>query len=197
MDALKYVLKKLWALILLLCLSAVAVLGGFSGWPLYGLLESYFYFALFVIAAGIVVHFICEALPRKFAVDKGLFACHPFEDGGKIYDRIFKVGSWKDKVMDASKVFTATTKGKSAAGLRDPKAVGGIIQETCVAEISHLILIAASPIILIICKNVWKWLLFPIYVLFNLADIVIQRFNRPRFVKLYERMLRRNEGTAS
>lgn len=192
-ETIKYLLSKLWLLILLLILSAAAVAGGHTEWPLYGFLVSYFRFALFVLAVGLIAHFAGDALPRSFNTEKGWFSCHPFEEDGRIYERLFRVSKWKDRMTDAAHIF-ASTGEKRSGGFGNAEAVRGFIQETCAAEATHLMLIAVSPVILFICPNGWRRFFFIAYFIANLMDIIIQRYNRPRLAKVYQRLLKRNES---
>ena len=188
----KYILKKLLIPIVLLILSAAAVIGRFESWFCYGFLKSYLIFALFVIGVGIVIHFAGEAFPRKFVFSKGFFSCAPWEKGGRVYDDVFRVSAWKDLLIDASKMFSGT-KSKSLSGKTGKEEIYSAVQEMCAGELCHWILVVLSFALLFLISRPWKWLFWAIYLIANLADIVIQRYNRPRLVKIYDRLLNREE----
>ena len=64
-----------------------------------------------------------------------------------------------------------------------------VLLETCVAECVHWALMPLSLPILAIWQSSWCILLYIGYnLLGNLPFILIQRYNRPRLVRLYERM---------
>ncbi len=186
----KYILKKLWPLILLLIISAVTVLSGMKGTFLTDFLNSYFYFALYVLVVGILAHFFGEALPRRFDCEKGFFSCHEWEDNGNFYDRVFHVKKWKDYRFDISNAF-GDVRSKNPGMQRDPNELKMILQETCVAELTHWMLTLISPLMLLIVQEVGRVFLLIAYICANLGDIIIQRYNRPRFLKAYK-ILSRN-----
>ena len=190
----KYIFKKLWPLILLLFISAASVISGLSGMFVWDFLHSFFFFALYVMAAGIAAHFIGNAIPRRFKVDKGFFSPQKWEDGGRFYDRVLRVSKWKDIRFDASKAFR-DTRSKNAGMSRDPGEYAVIIQETCAAETTHWLLILLSPLMLLFVRRIGRFFLLLCYIAANLGDIVIQRYNRPRFIKLYSNLIRRQSRT--
>lgn len=114
-----------------------------------------------------------------------------FEKGGALYERM-GVKRWCRLLPDIS---------RSASGYMPEKKLGGsaadiyiFIQETCVAELVHwLLCLAGLP-----CLLLWPGgglLVFLIYVIIgNLPYIVIQRYNRPRLLRVYRRMLKREEA---
>ena len=64
-----------------------------------------------------------------------------------------------------------------------------MIQETCVAELTHGLLCFAGLALLKIWRGPGGVILTVIYIVFgNLPFLLIQRYNRPRLVRLYERM---------
>lgn len=191
----KYLFKKLAPLILLYIASGVIVLGGFTGVPVYSFFQAYFAFATFVILMGIVSHFFGEALPRKFAFEKFPFAPFLWEQDGRIYTKA-GVEKWKDRVFDMGKtgLGTASKDIKKSSGGRkslSSEAMEKMIQETCVAEVTHLFLILTSPVILFICHMPWGLFLWICDVISNLSDIIIQRYNRPRLVRMYHTLLKK------
>ena len=192
-----YLIKKLWFLILLLVISSVAFIGNFTQWPLFWFWEQYFLFAWSVIAIGVVFHFVGNALPRKFFWEKHPFASFSWENRGRFYQQKLHVNAWKDKMIDMSKA-TSSVSDKVASHEMSSKEIASIIQELCVAEVTHWFIIVVSPALLFIMHfGVMAWPLWAVYVLTNLMDIVIQRYNRPRFVSLYEHALHREERRAS
>ena len=67
-----------------------------------------------------------------------------------------------------------------------------MIQETCVAELTHGLLCLAGLFLLKIWPGAGGVFLTVIYIVFgNLPFLLIQRYNRPRLQKLLERQCRR------
>ena len=63
-----------------------------------------------------------------------------------------------------------------------------MIRETCAAEATHTLLMLAGLGVIVIWPCVWGVMLYLVYaILGNLIFIIIQRYNRPRLVRLYER----------
>ena len=68
-----------------------------------------------------------------------------------------------------------------------------LVQETCVAECVHCWLIVLSVGMLFLWKSVWSWLLWLVYnLLGNVSFILIQRYNRPRLLRLAEKETKKN-----
>lgn len=144
----------------------------------------------YVIAAGItgvVTLFMGIPVPRHiFKAEKFPFRAYAFEKDGKIYTKVW-VHKWKDIVPDASKVIASMTKKRMLPNM-DAGAIERLIQETCVAEIVHWILIALTPVYSIGLPVQYGVFFSALYALGNLVFIVIQRYNRPRFMKVYALM---------
>ena len=63
-----------------------------------------------------------------------------------------------------------------------------MIEETCVAELTHGLLCIAGLFLLKIWPGAGGIFLTVIYIVFgNLPFLLIQRYNRPRLVRLYAR----------
>lgn len=143
------------------------------------------------LIAGVATLFLGIPVPRHiFRPDKFPFKVHPFEKDGKIYTKVY-VHKWKDLVPDASKVISKMTQKKIQKNV-DEKALERLIQETCVAEIVHWILILLTPVYCIGLPVGHGIFLSVLYALGNYVFIVIQRYNRPRFIKAHELMIKRN-----
>ena len=193
-DRIKYIFTKLWLLILLLIISCIVVINQMTGSTIFDFLNSFFFFALYVLGIGILAHFFGEALPRNYCCEKGFFSCHAWEDEGNFYDHVFHVKKWKDHSFDLSKAF-GDVQTKKPGMQRDPEVYQMILQETCAAEITHWMLILFSPLMLLIVTKTGRFLLLICYITANLGDIIIQRYNRPRMFKVYQKLVKRQSGT--
>lgn len=140
---------------------------------------------------GVATLFLGIPVPRHiFKPDRFPFRSFSFEKDGKIYTKIL-VHKWKDLVPDASKVISKMTKKRIQKNV-DEKALERLVQETCVAEIVHWILILLTPVYCIGLPVGYGVFLSVLYALGNYVFIVIQRYNRPRFIKAHELMIKRN-----
>lgn len=150
------------------------------------------YYLFRAAVVGAVLLFAGIPLPRHiFKSDRFPFKAYPFENGGNIYKYVL-VHKWKDIVPDASKMLKWMTK-KKFEGRVDDQALVRLIQETCVAEAVHWLLIMFVPVYSRGIPCVYAVILSCLYVLGNLVFIVIQRYNRPRFHKALEMYLAREK----
>ncbi len=139
-------------------------------------------FASIVITMGVAAFFIGESLPReKFNPEKFPFACWKWEKEGKIYDYL-GLRYWKTHVPDMSK-YIPRTFSKQGNFSRDPKHLRKLVLETCSAEAVHWALIAMSFVFPIFMDEAGI-LSMILYIIGNLASVVIQRYNRPRIMKI-------------
>ena len=111
-----------------------------------------------------------------------------FEKGGKIYEAI-GIAKWQSRVPDMSRIFPKLMPAKKIPARPDEQTLLVMIRETCAAEATHALLILAGLGLLAIWPGAGGILLYLIYAIFgNLVFLIIQRYNRPRLVRLYERM---------
>lgn len=99
---------------------------------------------------------------------------------------LIKVHKWQKKVPDMSKLFTR---------LMPPKAINKdyrvmlptMIKETYIAEIIHVSLMFLGFKCCRIWKSIGGMIVAILNVFGNLPFVIIQRYNRPRLIQLYER----------
>lgn len=121
------------------------------------------------------------------------FRALPFENGGQIYKRI-GVASWQSRVPDMSRIMKKLMPPKKIDSRPNRETLLLMIQETCVAELIHALLCVFGIAVLWIWPGwggVIVWLVY--CALGNLPYIIIQRYNRPRFIKLLRLCLIREE----
>lgn len=138
--------------------------------------------------------FLCgEALPRKnFDYREFPFCCFAWEENGKWYLK-FKIDRWKDKMPDMSQYIQKTVRKKMPFNRMGSELTYRLVIETCVAELVHWLLIIVSPIFLVLMDGLWGWAGIGLSILGNLPFIMIQRFNRPRMVRVYERQIKHEQ----
>ena len=149
---------------------------------------------LYTLVLGTVLYFVGEALPRKpFHADKFPFRPYRWEKEGKLYEKT-KIKKWKDRVPDMSKIRKKMVPKRIGIA---PKAaqVYRLVQETCVAEFIHILLIFCGfPMLFFWREALWLgWILTLGYALGNLVFVIIQRYNRPMLLSLAKRLERREE----
>lgn len=121
------------------------------------------------------------------------FKPHKWELNGRIYEK-FKISKWKDKLPDMSKIskkmFPKSIKTRLTA-----ENTKRLILETCVAEYVHSFLILISPFILFFTEGFSGVLFMILNILGNVPFIMIQRYNRPRLIKVYDKLILKNNDS--
>ena len=150
--------------------------------------------AVIVVALGGAVSFIFgQLLPRRwFRPEAFPYKDWKWEMVGRIYLKL-GINRWKDHVPDMSRMIPGTVKKKAGLAL-EPGSMHRLIQETCVAEFIHwLLVIFISPVVYTEIGGIWGVVAAIANVLGNMVFILIQRYNRPRLVEIYKRMEKRRE----
>lgn len=139
---------------------------------------------IYVAVIGIISQLIGPFLPRRwFHANRFPYKAWAWEKGGRIYNKL-GIRRWKDHVPDMSRIFKNMVAKKLPLD-SDSAKMERLVQETCVAELVHAILIVLG----LWCLRLWPgiggvvfWLVYA--VLGNLSFLIIQRYNRPRLVRL-------------
>ena len=142
--------------------------------------------ALHASIAGIIMRYIGNLYDRKwFQWDKFPFRPFSWEKSGKLYRKL-RVKKWKDRVPDASKRHKDMYEKK--VNIRpDKENLRRLIQETCVAEIVHYQLILLCLPFLKIWPGLGGIICFCLAILGNLVFAIIQRYNRPRLMRILQK----------
>ena len=147
---------------------------------------------IYVAVIGILSQLIGPFLPRRwFHADRFPYRAWAWEKNGRVYNKL-GIRRWKDRVPDMSRI------AKNMVAKKLPLDSGceqmeRLVQETCVAELVHALLIVLG----LWCLHLWPgiggvlfWVVSAI--LGNLTFIGIQRYNRPRLVRLASKARRRS-----
>ena len=141
---------------------------------------------IYLVAISLLSNLLGGCISRNFRADAFPFKPYAFERDGRIYDKLH-IRKWKNKVPDMSKYLRSLPR----KALEDPSCgrVRLLVQETCVAELVHTILILMSLVVLIYWPDWRTVLLVLVYdVVGNLPFIMIQRYNRPRLLRLAQKL---------
>ena len=143
----------------------------------------------YLAGIGIAGFFLGRILPKAwFQWDCFPYKTYPFEKNGQLYQRL-RIQKWQNRVPDMSRIFPKLMPAKKIPARPDEQTLLVMIRETCAAEATHALLILAGLGLLAIWPGAGGILLYLIYAIFgNLVFLIIQRYNRPRLVRLYERM---------
>lgn len=150
-------------------------------------MNGFFKCFLYLVTVGIISFFIGRLVPKKFCYLRFPYRSFAFEKNGKIYKRM-GICKWKDKLPDMSEIFPEFMPAKKLPKKMTVQNMEQMVQETCVAEFIHSLLCFFG----IGCPLIWKgtggWFIFLIYLLGNIPFILIQRYNRPKLVRLLKRV---------
>lgn len=144
---------------------------------------------IYAATLGLVSFLLGRELPKSWLhPDQFPFRTYAWEE--KLW-KALKIRSWQAKVPDMSKIFPKLMPAK-ALTQKTAQNLPLMIQETCVAELTHGLLCLAGLYLLKIWPGVGGILLTVIYIVFgNLPFLLIQRYNRPRLQRLLEKQSRR------
>ena len=153
---------------------------------------------LYLLALALLAHPLGQALPRRwFDGERFPYRCYKWEKQGKLYTRI-GVERWKTLVPDMSRILPDMVKKQVMPTAVTAAQAAVLVQETCVAEAVH----AASSLLGLVCLGLWPgwggvlvWLVW--FLLGNLPFILIQRYNRPRLIRLRALLQRREQRKGS
>lgn len=145
---------------------------------------------LYLVFISIVAFPIGRMIPKQWIkYDCFPFAAYEWEDDGRIYNKI-GIRKWMNKVPDMSRIMKKYMKRKEL-----PRGFGGediryLLDETCIAELIHSLLCING----LHCMDYWPGMggtVFAVlYLVGNLLFVFIQRYNRPKLVRVYEQICR-------
>lgn len=147
---------------------------------------------LYIAAIELLAFPLGRLVPKSwFLPDRFPFRTYAAEEG--LYTRL-KVRRWQKKLPDMSRIFPTLMPPKNLSG-DFAELLPLMIAETCVAELTHALLALAG----FFCLALWQGtggLLFSLGCLAaNLPYVVIQRYNRPRLMRLLSTMPKREKTT--
>ena len=190
---------KLYISIIVICTAIIAALTAIFAAPVYGFPWWYAIVAsvcstLGAIAIDAVVAIIVRWFPAKnFDPYKKIFRTKPWE---KNFYLKLGVKVWKDKIPETGKLLVKF--GKSQVAEKDnPVYLYKFLTETGYAEIMHMLSIPLGFLVIFFFPLEYALLFgLPIGIINMLLQIppcIVQRYNRPKILKLYERTLRNQQ----
>jgi len=139
---------------------------------------------LLFILISLTMTIVCEKIPDGFYNYKmWLFRERKWESGGQIYEHFFGVKRWKSKLPDISD-FMKWRFNKKHLAQRGSGYLYVFLAESCKSEFTHWMIIC-STLLFRFWSNFWSTLvIFLLAAILNLPYIIIQRYNRPRLIRL-------------
>lgn len=142
---------------------------------------------LYLAVISFSFFFIGRLMPKKFHYLRFPYISFGFEKDGEIYNKI-GIRKWQNKLPDMSRIFSAFMPAKKLPRQMNVQNMERMVQETCVAEFTHGLLCIMGLGCPLIWKSIGGWILFALYLLGNIPFILIQRYNRPKLVRLLKRL---------
>ncbi|MEM6671414.1 MAG: glycosyl-4,4'-diaponeurosporenoate acyltransferase [Planctomycetota bacterium] len=127
-----------------------------------------------------------QARADRFDPDSWLFRARGFERGGRIYEALFRVKSWKGLLPDGAAWFKSGFAKKGLARA-DAAYLDRFVVETCRGELVHWATLLAAGVFFLWNEAWVGWIMVAYAVLANFPCIIVQRYNRVRLVELIER----------
>ena len=151
------------------------------------------------LVIGVSNAIVGNFMPRQYTnYERFPFKEYSFESGGKFYC-IFGIEKWKDRLPDISKYIKSVFPKKVYVGFvkKDCEYFERFAKETCVSELVHFVLILISPIYLFLNWDInWGVMVMLINIVANIPFIMVQRYNRPRLVRIASKNMKINEEKA-
>lgn len=135
---------------------------------------------LLILGSMFLSSFIANAMDYK-ALKKlyPVFRTRKWEDGGKLYQKLFKVKSWKEHIPSIS-----SFDKKNLSRDITVEYVEIYLLESIRAELCHALITFLSIPIIVMSPGSYRFSIIVWTVSANMPCIIIQRFNRPRFEAL-------------
>ena len=141
-----------------------------------------------------IIGFLFGRLASRWPMnpDKGLFRCYMFENNGAIYENL-NIRKWQKRVPDMSRIVPFLMPPKNLSGDYAER-LPTMIQETCIAEVTHVVV----SILGLRCLKIWPGMggivVTAVFIIvFNVPYILIQRYNRPRLIRLQCKLQKKKE----
>ncbi|CAN5393942.1 glycosyl-4,4'-diaponeurosporenoate acyltransferase [soil metagenome] len=154
----------------------IAVLVSIAAWIVIG------------VATGLAGHL----MPLRWLDhDNWLTRPRRFEARGRIYQRVFRIRAWKDRVPELGGLFRGGFSKRHLIDRSTPQ-LERFEAETRRAELVHWANLDAGPLFLIWCPPWIGAVMIVFGVVAHLPFIMIQRYNRARLARLLDRRARRS-----
>lgn len=141
---------------------------------------------IMLIFLSSIITYISLKLPDRFYnYKKWLYYSRKWEKGGEIYQKLFKVSHWKNRMPELSD-FVKSVFPKKHIKVFSQDYLTNYLKESCKAELTHWGIILSSLLFTLWNDFVGSLLMIFFTSLINLPFIVIQRYNRPRIIHILD-----------
>lgn len=135
-----------------------------------------------------IASYICLHLPESiFAPESFFFKTHGFEEEGQIYEKLFRLRSWKHLLPDGGVVWNKDGFKKKHLESFSVENLERFLIESARAELTHWLAIPPFLLFGLFTPPQALWFMLAYALMVNLPCIIAQRFNRPRAQRLLQR----------
>ncbi len=148
---------------------------------------SYFRCFLYFMFTGFIAFCVGRAVP-KHKIDPHAFPFYSFgfEKDGKIYEAL-SIKSWQNHLPDMSKILPGSMPKKKLTSKISSENLSIMIRETCVSEFTHYALLVTGLGCFKYFESSEALFVYLFYAAINIAYSLIQRYNRPRLIRVLEK----------
>ena len=132
------------------------------------------------MAIHLAIGFTCSQIPHSwFNPQQWLYKTFPWENNGEIYQRFFKVRSWKHHIPAGGSIYPNYFSIQKLHSY-DQAYLERWLKESCRSELCHWLMIPPGFLFFLWNTILVGWCMVAYALLNNLVPIIMQRFNRPR-----------------
>ena len=143
------------------------------------------FIAWFIIHMSVALTLVRRPL-KKFNWNHWLYRERGWENGGKIYQNIFKIKKWKSNLPDGADFGKGRGFPKKKLEDRSVEYLAAFLRETCRAELTHWITALFAPLFFLWNPFFVGWIMIVYAALANLPFIMVQRYNRFRLTRILQ-----------
>lgn len=115
-----------------------------------------------------------------------------WEMDGQVWQRVVRINNWKKFLPDSSAILKKAYNKKKLSAVT-PEGLEKFIVETKRAEQTHWLSILPAPLFFLWNPTWAAWIMIFYAILANLPFIIVQRYNRPRMIRLLERLIHKEK----
>jgi glycosyl-4,4'-diaponeurosporenoate acyltransferase len=141
------------------------------------------FFVWLVIHLG-VVYLMLRISDKRINPGSWLFQERSWEKGGRLYEEVFKIKKWKERLPDGSRIAKKRGFPKKQLQEKSPPYLDLFLRETCRAELTHWIIILFAPFFFFWNKVGVGFFMIVYALIENLPLIMAQRYNRSRLTRI-------------
>jgi hypothetical protein len=134
----------------------------------------------------LIATLICLRIPDQyFNIHSYLYRMHRWERNGEVYETLLRVRAWKKYLPDAGALLMGSydkTRLKNLERMNLEK----FLIESCRAELTHLLPLSLFWVFGLFASAGITWLVFLYSLLANLPCMFVQRYNRPRIMRILQ-----------